>query len=138
MDDDVIDIVNNYRMKLPKYQEDTNKQIDYIKKNFLMIPQHELLRDTIECCQTTLDLMQSIFMRLEITYELTHSVIARDNMHSYEVSIENVQKLISILKSSKQKISVEKLARIFVSHLSLRVILLNKLLSAIELNYLVE
>ena len=138
MDDDVIDIVNNYRMKLPKYQEDTNKQINFIKKNFLIIPSHELLNDTIECCKTTSDLMQSIYVRLELVFESTRSSIAYQNMQTYSRTIEQIQALILYLQNPKNKLSVEKLARIYVLHLSLRVTLLKKLLSAIEISYLLE
>ena len=115
MDDDVVDIVNKYRMKLPKYQEDTKKQIEYISKNFLTIPYVELLNDTTACCQTTSDMMQSIFIRLEIAYEATNSSKAYQQMIQYEEMIEKVDKLIHYLEKTNSRIPSEKLALIYCS-----------------------
>ena len=137
-DRDVLEMTNNLRLKMPKLREEEEKRILYLKRNFLLIPHHILLKDTIESCQASLDIFNAIYAVLQSYYQKTNSQNALNQLEKYTALIKNQRAVIKTLEANGNRFPNERLVVTYILHLDNHAKIFGALLTVVELDYILS
>ena len=131
--EDIFEMTDQMRRQIPQIIKEEQEFLEYIKKNFLIISQHDLVKNAIEQTQLTVNMLQTAILAMYTYYQNTNSSQAIDRIMALIESCEKQKKFIENLKKYGYQTEKVKLVHMIEAQVKEQPKVLNNLLTIIEL-----